>query len=396
MLKGSFTKLIAVAALAVLHSHVASARNTVTITFSRHSKPSYVQRLNQDGVLAVQKHDLAKAAELFYRAYLYDPADPFTLNNLGYVSELQGQLDRAAMFYKLASEQGSNASIELSNVKNLEGKPMNAVFANLQEAPMRINRINVDAVRLLSENRGSEAASLLEEALSLDPHNPYTLNNLGVANEALGKYDTALKYYAASADSASTDPIVVTDQKSWLGRPMSEMAAENARELQGRMRQTNSAIEQADTLNLRGVLAINQNDWPSARKYFLEAYTLNPSSAFSLNNRGYVAEKEGDLESAQFFYEKAWKGDGASLRVELATAPSAEGKPLVRVAAESNQKVDEALDAYSRKRREEPGVIELVPRGSAPHSDSDAPERHTSPRDPSAPSSSAMPQTPKQ
>jgi Flp pilus assembly protein TadD len=47
----------------------------------------------------VKKQRYEKAAELFYKAYLYDPSDPFTLNNLGYVSELQGELDRAHKFY---------------------------------------------------------------------------------------------------------------------------------------------------------------------------------------------------------------------------------------------------------------------------------------------------------
>ena len=68
-----------------------------------------MQRLNREGVDAIRKHQYEKAEAIFYKAYLYDPADPFTLNNLGYISELQGQLDRAHKFYTLASEQGSAA-----------------------------------------------------------------------------------------------------------------------------------------------------------------------------------------------------------------------------------------------------------------------------------------------
>src|SRR5579859_3642741 len=74
------------------------------VTIPRHSEMTLVQRLNRDGVDAVRKQQYEKAEALFLKAYLYDPADPFTLNNLGYISELQGQLDRALKFYKLAAQ----------------------------------------------------------------------------------------------------------------------------------------------------------------------------------------------------------------------------------------------------------------------------------------------------
>src|SRR5689334_22102392 len=79
------------------------------ITIPRRSILTPVQRLNREGVEALQKHKFAKAEELFYKAYLYDPENSFTLNNLGYVSELEGQLDRAQQFYALAAAQPSDA-----------------------------------------------------------------------------------------------------------------------------------------------------------------------------------------------------------------------------------------------------------------------------------------------
>jgi tetratricopeptide (TPR) repeat protein len=385
-------KLAAViAAIAGLGLGVAWAQrapHALTITIPRHSELTYVQRLNREGVVAVQRHDYGKAAGLFYKAYLYDPADPFTLNNLGYVSELQGQLDRADKFYKLASEQGSTASIDLSNVKRLEGKPMDSAFADLKDSPMRVNQINLDAMRLLSENRGNEAAALLEQARSLDPQNPYTLNNLGVADESIGDYGGALKNYAAAADSASADPIILTADASWQGKSVSDLAKANVQRLQDRMQGASSASASADMLNQRGVLAENQNDWATARQDFLKAYSLDPTDAFSLNNRAYVAERDGDLESAQFFYEKAWKAAGANLPVGRATKPTAVGKPLSQVATDSDQKVDGALDVYSRQRRQEQAPVELTPR------DNTAPETQSSPTAPPAPPSSTAPQMP--
>lgn len=388
MLNRPFKSIVVIAVIACLGLDIAWARDTVTITLPRHSQLTYVQRLNREGVMAVQKHDLVKAADLFYKAYLYDPADPFTLNNLGYVSEMEGQLDRAGQFYNLAEEQGCNASIEVSNVKGLEGKPMNTAFADIQEGPMQVNRINMDAMRLISENRGSEAINLLEHARTLDPQNPFTLNNLGVAEEAIGEYDSAMKYYAAAERAGSAETIIVTDDRSWQGKSVREMATANIRRLQSRMGGANSASSRAVMLNQRGVLAENQNNWGAAKEDFLKAYSLDPSNAFSLNNRGYVAEKDGDLESAQFFYEKALKADGAGVRVGLATNHSAEGQPLSQSATDSDQKVGSALETYSRERRQQSAPIELIPRDGGSNA---TPEQ---PSSPSVPPPSTGPQMP--
>ena len=376
-------KLTAViAVIAGIGLETAWAGDTLTIKIPRHAQSSNVQRLNREGVTAIERHDYAKASDFFYKAYLYDPADPFTLNNLGYISELQGQVDRANKFYKLAAEQGCAANVDLSNVKRLQGMPMNTALAGLQEVPMRVNRINVDAMRLLSENRGSEAAALLEKARSLDPQNPYTLNNLGVANESIGDYDSALRYYSAAANSGSGDKIVIAGDRAWRGKPVIEMAAANYRRLQNRQVAGNVA-SQADLLNRRGVLAENQNDWSTAKRDFLRAYAIDPSNAFSLNNRGYVAEMDGDLESAQFFYEKALQAGGSDVRVGLATENSAEGKPLFRVTTGSDQKVGAALDIYSRERRQQAAPVELTPRdNSRSGGTTAAPEQQPSPKTP--------------
>src|ERR1035437_6144443 len=337
-MSGTSLKIIAfIAVVAGLGCQHAFARDGLTITFPKRSKLTPVQRLNREGVELVQKHQYERAGAVFYKAYLYDPTDPFTLNNLGYISELQGQLDRAHKFYTLASGQGTNATIDRSNAKQLEGKPMRYAFETLQDVPMRANRMNVDAMDLLSHGRGFEAVALLQKTLPLDPQNAFTLNNLGVADEAIGDYDNALKYYRQASDSRSTEPVVVTVSESWRGKPVSRMAAASAMRLEARIRNMDPAQARAIKFTLHGVTATNQNDWPVARRDFLEAYSLDPNSAFSLNNRGYVAERDGDLETAQFFYSKARQADDSTARVGLATESSAEGKDLSEVATFSNQ-----------------------------------------------------------
>lgn len=356
-------RYMAVIALGASSLAVQAWAKDVSIDIPLRSSLSPVQRLNREGVDAVSKHQYDKAESLFYKAYLYDPADPFTLNNLGFISELRGQLDRAQKFYSLAREQSCNAEIDRSTSKELEKKPMRAALGELQDSPMRVNRMNVEAMRLIAENRSFEAVALLHQALALDEKNPFTLNNLGVADEAIGDDQGALENYRLAAASNSSEPVVVTDNRSWAGKSVSAMAEEDAKRLQKRMTKGGAAQSQSAILNLRGVLAANQNDWKTAQHYFLQAYSVDPGNAFSLNNRGYVAERQGDLESAQFFYEKARRAFDAGNRVGLATDRTAEGRAISTVAGDSDQKVDGALAIYSRERHSETGPVELTPRG---------------------------------
>jgi tetratricopeptide (TPR) repeat protein len=363
------------------------AQGTLKLTLPRRSHLTVVQRLNRDGVKAVQQHDYSRAAVLFLKAYLYDPSDPFTLNNLGFISELQGQLDHAVRFYTLAAEQGCDADIDMSNVKGLEGKPLLAALGESREAPMHVNLVNVSAVHLLSEDRKAEAIAVLQNGLTLNPQDPFTLNNLGVANEANGDYRSALKYYTAAAASRSTQVVVITQDRSWEGKPVSEMAAANAARLQEQLQGTGSAQAQATALSLQGVLSENQNDWTTARQDFLKAYSLDPQNAFALNNRGYVAERDGDLESADYFYRKALLANDANRRVGVATNQSAKGDTLSHVTSGSIEKVGDALETYSQERRRQTGPVELTPRDNVPQGSSTAPQQ-------SSPSTNAAPALP--
>jgi Flp pilus assembly protein TadD len=361
-----FWKLIVlIPAIAGLGISTVWARD-VRVTVPQHSEATPVQRLNREGVEAVRKHQYEKAEALFYKAYLYDAADPFTLNNLGYISELQGKLDRAQKFYALASQQGSEAVIDLSNAKELQGKPMTYAWSGLKDVPMQVNRMNVEAIGLLSQQRNFEADALLQKALALDPKNPFTLNNLGVAEEATGNFPDALKYYDAAAAARSSEPIVVTTKFASRGKPVSQMAATSAKELRHRIRNLSPAETRATMLTLRGVAATNRNDWDTAKKDFLQAYALDPQSAFSLNNLGYLAERNGDLETAQYYYSKALKADGSHARIGLATQSSAEGQHLLAVAADNGQKVDSELEQYAQAQRNQTGPVELLRRDNTP------------------------------
>ena len=143
-----------------------------------------------------------------------------------------------------------------------------------------------------------------------------------------------------------------------------EMAQSSADLLRKRLQGIPPNEIEAAKFNIRGVYEANQNNWEAAREDFLRAYNLDPNSAFSLNNRAYVAEREGDLETAQFYYGKAWKANDSDLRVGLATDRSAQGRTLFNVANDSNQRVDSSLQLYGAERRRETAPIELTPRGA--------------------------------
>ena len=356
----------------------AMASKNLKISIPRHSELTPVQRLNREGVDALLKHRYENAEGFFYKAYLYDPADPFTLNNLGYVSELQGQVDRAEKFYRLAAEQECYAIIDRSSIKSLNGKPMMDALGTLKDSPMRINRMNVLGMELLLQDRGFEAEPLLEKALAMDPQNPFTLNNLGVAEEVTGDLEGALKYYDEAAASRSMDPVIVTLNRSWRGKPVSEMAAESAQNLRKRMKGMDLSQVRATMLAIRGVSATNQNNWSVARKDFIEAYSLDPQSAFALNNLGYVAERDGDFETAKSYYAKARHADDADARIGLATRSSAQGQPLSVVASESHQDVNIDLDASSEARRGQKNTLELKRRDEQPDKSEPSPQNSSS------------------
>jgi len=344
---------------AVLASPRAGAEDKeLKISIPRRSKLTPVQRLNREGVEAVRKHNYTKAEQLFYKAYLFDPDDPFTLNNLGYISELQGQIDRAQRFYELAAEQSSEAIVDQASARRVVGRPMKEAMA-ITDQPLQINHDNVEAVRLLSQGRAPEADLLLQDALKTDPRNVFTLNNMGVTKEMEGEDQEALKYYDEAAGMHSDAAAIVTVNRVWRGRPVSQMAQESAKALRARLSRVNDLAEQVAELNLRGVSAVNRNDLRTADDDFRKAYALDPNSAFTLNNIGYVAELEGDRETAQFFYDRAQQAGGANATVAVATRRSAEGMKLGSVAADNDSKVEARVDREREalRRLHEPVVL---------------------------------------
>ncbi|HET9166686.1 MAG TPA: tetratricopeptide repeat protein [Candidatus Angelobacter sp.] len=329
----------------------AAQAQQMRIPLPKKSKFTPVQQLNRDGVAALKKHDIGKAKRLFYKAYLIDPNDPFTLNNLGYVSELEGSLERAQRYYDQAKANTSEAVIDRSTSQDAQGKTVANVAGHTAEGPMKVNELNSEALGLLNRDRAPEADVVLQAALKIDPKNPFTLNNMGFAKEKEGELESAIRYYDSSAATGSREPIVIAFNKSWRGKPISEVAQQNADKSRKELSKNQDMQARVARLNLRGVSAMNRNDRKSARDSFEQAYKMDPKNSFALNNMGYLAELEGDTETAQSFYEQAQRAERARQKVMVSTRPEVEGQTVGHVAEQSTTLVESAFEAKAEARR---------------------------------------------
>ncbi len=319
-----------------------------------------MQALNRDGVKALQHHRYDQAKKLFYKAYLLDPNDPFTLNNLGYISELEGEIDRAQRYYALAGDLSSDAIIDKATSESVEGKSVAEVAGNAEDKQLEINRLNIEAMSLMMHDRTPEAEVVLGKALQLDIHNPFTLNNIGYCREQEGELESALSYYSAAAARNSDEKIVVAVNPDWRGKSISEIADRNSKKVRKAIEdQSSDASAVVARLNLRGVAAMNRNDRRAARDYFQQAYKLEPNDAFTLNNMGYVAEMDGDRETAEFYYAKAKEADEANKKVAVSTRADLAGQPLRDVATYGDNKVEAKMAALVEARRREGGPVAL-------------------------------------
>lgn len=332
------------------------------IPLPRRSVSTPTQKLNRDGVAELKRGHQEKAKRLFYHAYLLDPDDPFTLNNLGYVAELEGDADRALRYYALAARDHTDAVIDQASEATLKGKPLDAAFRQVQDSDQEIGKINERAIVLLQKGRVFEARNLLQSELPRHPNDPFLLNNLGYAMEAVGDVEAALRYYSAAASVHSTQKVVLTPRAKWRGQAISEVAKGNAVALSEQIARSEGVEAATARLNLRGVVALNDNNPAAAREFFLRAYQQDAQNAFTLNNLGYITELAGDRETAEMYYEAARSGRDANERVSYATRRDAEGRKIDNLAGDNQLDVESTLKAIQETKRRARRPIELKQR----------------------------------
>jgi hypothetical protein len=166
---------------------------------------------------------------------------------------------------------------------------------------------------------------------------------------------------------------VVTTRVKWRGRPISEVAAGNAAEVSQQIARGEGVEATTARLNLRGVAALNDNHPLVAREFFLQAYHQDAQNAFTLNNLGYLAESDGDRESAEMYYEAARSGGDAKARVSYSTRRDAEGQKIDNLADNNQSDVEATLKAVQEAKRRARRPIELKRRdGVSANSEQDA------------------------
>jgi tetratricopeptide (TPR) repeat protein len=125
-----------------------------------------------------------------------------------------------------------------------------------------------------------------------------------------------------------------------------------------RLASQQSNQDQAARLNVEGVSALNHNEPNKALGYFEQAYKLDPQSAFSLNNMGYLSEVRGDQETAEEFYNLAQRGFQAGTPVSVASHHEMVGEPVAEVAGVNAQGSEANLQAEAeRKRRSHAPIV---------------------------------------
>jgi hypothetical protein len=217
---------------------------------------------------------------------------------------------------------------------------------------------------LLEKGRLFEAERVLKDALQSQPKNPFLLDSLGFVMESEGDLQAALQYYTEAADLHSEEHVLLTPQKRWRGKTISEIAAHNAEEVRQSMAKGEDTVTQVARLNLRGVAALNHNDAADARKFFAQAYQIDPQNAFTLNNLGYIDELNGDRETAEMYYEAARVARQANERVTYATRPDAEGRKVGPLAETNQDAVEVTLKAIQQRKRQTRRPIQLVVRST--------------------------------
>jgi Flp pilus assembly protein TadD len=94
----------------------------------RNDLAEQVAELNLRGVSAINRNDLRSAEEDFRKAYALDPNNAFSLNNIGYVSEMQGDQETAQFFYGRARQSvGASMTVGVASRTTAQGRKLFAV-----------------------------------------------------------------------------------------------------------------------------------------------------------------------------------------------------------------------------------------------------------------------------
>jgi Flp pilus assembly protein TadD len=81
--------------------------------------------LNSRGVSAINRNDLVTADQAFRSAYALDPNNAFAINNIGYLSEIEGDPETAQFYYdKARTVAGADTTVGLATRRSAQGQKL--------------------------------------------------------------------------------------------------------------------------------------------------------------------------------------------------------------------------------------------------------------------------------
>jgi Flp pilus assembly protein TadD len=205
---------------------------------------------NKANVLAISllgRGRVAEAEGVLQKALADDPANPFTLNNLGYVLEVEGDLQAALRSYSSAAAAHSEQTVVVAPNAKWRGKAISSVasenarlvsqlIAQGEDLDAKVARLNMRGVAALNHNDPEGARQFFEQAHRLDPHNAFSLNNMGYVSEMEGDRETAETYYQeARAAMGANDVITYASRRDAEGRRMASVAENNETDVDSRI-----------------------------------------------------------------------------------------------------------------------------------------------------------------
>ena len=125
---------------------------------------------------------LREADVALQKALKLDPTNPFTLNNLGYAREKEGELEEAYKFYIQAADQHSTTIVVtvhpswrgkgISEIAARNADKVKSLMEREQDTTAQVARFNTRGVAAINRNDYKLARQYFEQAYKLDQRMP--------------------------------------------------------------------------------------------------------------------------------------------------------------------------------------------------------------------------------
>ncbi|MCM8831365.1 MAG: tetratricopeptide repeat protein [Candidatus Omnitrophica bacterium] len=257
------------------------------------SQISQIAQSRAGYIYLYDKKDYEKAFEEFTKL------QSLSLDTTGYIYKYEGQTKMAKLFIE------PSTIIKYKRLQKL-------ISDNL--VPAIAKQLRKIGFELLSEGYGlyrkenkekanqkfNEALEKFNLALKFYPQDYYSISTKGLIFYFLGKEEEAIKTAKLATQLSSSAPIVLSN----LGYIYSNLKM--PKEAISEYKKALSILKKSSLINYNlGTLYLDQNDLIKAIEYFKKAINDNIHFPYSYNNLGYLLWLKGEYKEAQINFEKA-------------------------------------------------------------------------------------------